>query len=102
MAIFLFSVGALAFAATTAVLLRSLTQAGIRERAARIASARLESLRPLPCGSAASGSELVQGIQSAWAFTRSGPLVSAVVTLTYSLNGAPRKEQYSALLPCLP
>lgn len=102
MAIFLFSVGALAVAASTAVLLRSLTQAGMRERAARVASARLESLRPLPCGSARSGSEVVQGIQSAWVVSGSGPLVSGVVTVTYSLNGAPHKEQYSSLVPCAP
>jgi Tfp pilus assembly protein PilV len=102
LAIFLFSVGALAFAGTTAVLLRALGESGLRERAARVASTRLETLRALPCTSPRSGAELVQGIQSSWTVVRSGALTSAVATVTYSVHGAPRTETYSAAVPCPP
>lgn len=101
-AIFIFAVGALGLAATTAVLIRELAAAGVRERAVRIASNRLETLHGLSCGTARGGSELVQGIQSAWTVSPSGQLISATVTVTYQLNGSPRTESYSSLFHCLP
>jgi prepilin-type N-terminal cleavage/methylation domain-containing protein len=101
-AIILFSVGALAFAGTTAVLMRALTESGVKERAARVASTRLEMLRALPCGTRRTGAELLPGIQSSWTVVSSAALTSAVATVTYSLHGAPRTETYSAVLPCPP
>jgi prepilin-type N-terminal cleavage/methylation domain-containing protein len=101
-AIFIFAAGALALAAATAVVIRMLAQANLRERAARVASNRLENVRSLSCGTARSGSELVQGIQSSWTVAPSGALTAAVATVSYSLNDGPRTDTYSLLFRCPP
>ena len=98
-AIFIFSVGALGFAATATVMVRSLAVAAARERSARIASARLETLRSLPCGGQ-SGSELTQGFQSAWTVVPANSGVSIVEQVTYSAAGATRTDTYKAIVPC--
>lgn len=98
-AIFIFSVGALGFAATSAEILRSLALAAARERAARIASARIETLRSLPCGGQ-SGSEIAQGFQSIWAVAPASPVASVVERVTYSAAGTTRIDTYRASVPC--
>jgi prepilin-type N-terminal cleavage/methylation domain-containing protein len=101
-AIFIFAVGALALAGTTTIVIRTLAEAGARERATRIATNRLETLRGLSCGSAHGGGEAVQGVQSTWTVSPSGGLSSATVTVTYPIGNGPRTERYSLLFPCLP
>ena len=102
LAIFVFAIGALGLAATTAVITRSLAMAGIRERAARLATARIEALRGLSCASVHSGSESVQGLVSSWTVTPAGTRVDVVETVTYGLNGSPRTDSYSSLFRCQP
>lgn len=99
-AIFIFSVGTLGLAATTAVVIRSLGQSAARERAAKMASSRLEILRSLACGKAQNGSEAKEGVESMWTISLSGDQITAVSTVTYPLNGTARTESYSALFPC--
>ena len=101
-AIFVFSVGALGLAATSAVVIRSIAESAARERGARVASSRLETLRSLGCGQAQGGSEVTQGIESAWTVTISGQLVSAVATVTYVLGGRPRTETFTSVFSCSP
>ena len=101
-AIFIFAVGALGLAATTAVVIRSLAQAAVRERAVRIASNRLETLRALSCAGARNGTESVQGIRASWTLSPGGSLMSATTTVTYTIEGLPRTESYSVVFPCPP
>ena len=98
-AIFIFSIGALGFAATTAVILRSLAVATVRERSARIASARLETLRPLACGGQ-SGGETTQGVQSVWTVAPTNAGASVVERVTYVAAGGTRTDTYTAFVPC--
>lgn len=99
-AIFIFSVGALGLAATTAIVLRSLGESGARERAARVAAARLETLRSLVCGAGQAGSEELPGLKSTWTVTPSAGSVSAQATVSYVLAGKSRTESYSTVFPC--
>jgi prepilin-type N-terminal cleavage/methylation domain-containing protein len=101
-AMFVFSVGALALAATTALVMRSLGESALRERAARIAAARLETLRSLGCGQAQSGTEQRGGFQTTWTVSPSSGPISAVTTISYSLYGKSRAESYSSLFACSP
>ncbi|MBA3645930.1 MAG: prepilin-type N-terminal cleavage/methylation domain-containing protein [Gemmatimonadaceae bacterium] len=98
-AIFIFSVGALGFAATTAIIVRSLAVAAARERAARAASARLETLRTLSC-TAQSGSDTRDGFQSSWSVSPAPSGVSVVDRVTYTAAGGMRTDTYSAVFPC--
>jgi len=98
-AIFVFSVGALGFAATTATVLRSLAVAGARERSARIAAARLEILRSQGCA-AQSGSELKQGFQSEWTASPGAAGMSVLERVTYTTASGVRTDSYAAFLPC--
>lgn len=100
-AMFIFSVGALGLAGTTAAMVRSLAASAARERAAGVASSRLEILRSLACGQAQSGSEVQPGIESSWTISQSGQLVTAVATVKYLLNGSIRTETYTSLFPCV-
>ena len=100
LAIFVFSIGALGLAATTAVITRSLAWSAIRERARRVAEGRIESLRALSCGLARSGSETRQGITSTWTVTQTGTSVSIVESVTYNAGGATRTDAYPALVRC--
>jgi prepilin-type N-terminal cleavage/methylation domain-containing protein len=100
-AIFIFSVGALGFAATTAVVIRSLGQSALRERAARIASGRLETLRSVACGGSQSGSETRQGVVAMWTVTPTATSsATAMTTVTYRMAGSIRSDTYSTVFPC--
>lgn len=98
-AVFVFCIGALGLAATTAVILRSLAIAAARERSARIASARLETLRSLSCGGQ-SGSETTQGFQSTWTVDPSSGGATIVERVTYLAAGSSRSDTYTLTIPC--
>ena len=102
LAVFVFAIGALGLAATTAMITRSLALAGIREHAARVATGRIETLRGLSCTSVHGGSESLQGIVSSWSVTPAGPRAGVVETVTYRVSGVPRTDSYSAVLRCQP
>ncbi len=102
LAIFIFSVGALGLAATTAQITRSLAATAMRERALKIASARIEELRSLSCASARSGSETVNGIVSGWTVSASGMRITILESVTYTLNGLGRTDTYRAFVRCRP
>lgn len=101
-AILVFSVGALGLAATSAVIIRALRDNGVRERAARIASSRLEIVRNAACGQAQNGTETNRGITSSWVVSPAGALDSAIVTVTYSLGASAHTDSYTSLFPCKP
>lgn len=101
-AVFIFAVGALGLAATSAVVLRTLGESSARERASRIASSRIETIRSLACSAAQSGSEVRGGMTSVWTVSRSGSGLSASVRVSYVAGGLPRSEALSSEIPCAP
>jgi Tfp pilus assembly protein PilV len=98
-AIFIFAVGVLGLAATTAVIARSLAVAAARERSGRIGSAQLETLRSLSCGGQ-SGSESSQGFRSEWTVAAGTSGASIVERVTYPAAGTTRTDTYTAIVPC--
>ncbi|MDQ6717231.1 MAG: prepilin-type N-terminal cleavage/methylation domain-containing protein [Gemmatimonadota bacterium] len=101
-AVFVFSVGALGLAATSAVILRSLSVSSARERASRLASNRIETMRSFACGAARSGSEIRGGMTSVWTVSRSASGLDAVVSVSYVAGGSTRRETIASTIPCAP
>ena len=99
-AVFVFSVGALGLAATSAIVLRSLGESSARERASRIAASRLETIRSSPCTAAQGGSEVRGGMTSVWSVSRAAAGLSAIVTVSYTSGGRLRQEIVSSTVPC--
>lgn len=99
-AFFLFTVGGLALAATSAVIGLELTANATRERAGRIAASRLEILRA-ECRSARAGREIVGRIESEWSvdFPDSSH-VSLLESVTFPTRRGSRTDVYRVSLPC--
>jgi prepilin-type N-terminal cleavage/methylation domain-containing protein len=99
-ALLIFTVGALALAASSAVVARAMAMNALRERAGRVASSRIEVIKS-QCGIAASGRETVQQIESAWAVTRTdSSRVSVTESVSYFSPRGSRTETYRATVWC--
>lgn len=99
-AIFVFAVGALALAASSAFISRELVLNGRRERAARLASSRLEQIRA-ECPAARSGSERYGDILSIWSVDRdSSGVLTALESVSYPASHGARTDTYRALIAC--
>lgn len=99
-AVFVFAVGALGLAATTAIVTRSLAQSAIRERATRIAEARIEILRGLSCPLIGGGSESIQGVTSTWTSAVAAGHATVTEIVAYTLGGRQRSDSYSTAFRC--
>lgn len=100
MALMLFTVGALALMSTSTVLAIQLGNDARRERAARIAAARLEVLRST-CDAATSGSERIGDVTSSWSVTPSGGNeVLILETASYLTLHGSRADTMRAVVPC--
>lgn len=100
LSLLVFSVGALGLAATTASITRSLTLSSVRERSARIAAARIETLRSLTCAAINSGTESLNGITSSWSTTVTGSRVSVTEAVSYRLGAQSRTDSYTSIFGC--
>jgi prepilin-type N-terminal cleavage/methylation domain-containing protein len=99
-ALLIFTVGALALAASSAVVAQSLAMNALRELAGRVASSRIEVIKS-QCGIAASGRETVQQIESAWAVTRTdSSRISITEAVSYISPRGSRTETYRAMVWC--
>jgi prepilin-type N-terminal cleavage/methylation domain-containing protein len=99
-ALLVFTVGALALAASSAVVAQSLAMDALRERAGRIASSRIEVIKS-QCGIAANGSETIRQIQSSWAIARTdSSVVSITESVSYASPRGPRTETFRAMARC--
>jgi Tfp pilus assembly protein PilV len=99
-AIFVFSIGGLALAGTSAVIGKELNANTVRERAARVAANRIELL-VAACEVSADGDENVAGMQSSWIVSHPAPNSIAVVeTVSYVTPRGPRTDQYTARMRC--
>jgi hypothetical protein len=101
-ALFLFTAGALAFVATSAIVGRELAANAIRERAGRISANRLEILRAA-CRDATGGRETFGQIESVWSVGHpDSSRVSVLESITYPTPRGGRTDIYSVTLPCPP
>ena len=101
-ALLLFTVGALALVATSAVVGREMRANATRERAGRIAATRLEILRAA-CRGAVAGREILGRIESEWSvgFPDSSR-VSLLESVTYPTARGGRTDVYWVTLACRP
>lgn len=99
-ALFVFAVGALALAATSAIIAREMTTNSLRERSALAASNRLEILRS-QCV-ATSGEETRRGVKSTWSAARASARgITAEATTTRSSSaGGEKTDTYQVMLGC--
>jgi prepilin-type N-terminal cleavage/methylation domain-containing protein len=99
-AIFVFAVGALALAASSAFVSRELLLNARRERATRLASSRLEQIRA-ECPAAKSGLERYGDILSIWSVDRdSSGVLTALESVSYPASRGARTDTYHALIAC--
>ncbi|MDQ6872504.1 MAG: prepilin-type N-terminal cleavage/methylation domain-containing protein [Gemmatimonadota bacterium] len=99
-ALFVFTVGALALAAASAMIARTMATNALRERAGRVAASRIASIKS-QCSSAMSGSEQQQQIESTWLVQRADrSRVTLTETVSYTLPGGPQKQRYQTTIWC--
>jgi hypothetical protein len=98
-ALLVFTIGALALAASSAVVARTMRANALRERAGRIAVSRIETIKSA-CASAVSGTESVQGIESQWTVARRAGAVSIVESTRYPSPTGLRLDTYQAVGWC--
>jgi prepilin-type N-terminal cleavage/methylation domain-containing protein len=99
-ALLVFTVGALALAASSAMVARAMATNSQRERGGRVAASRIALLKS-QCGIAVSGSERVHEIESAWSVARSDRgRVSITETVSYASPRGPRTQAYRTTIWC--
>lgn len=99
-ALLVFTVGALALAASSAMAARAMAANALRERGTRVAANRIAIVKS-ECGIAVSGSERVQQIESAWSVSRfDRSRVSVTETVSYESLRGPRTQTYRTTIWC--
>jgi prepilin-type N-terminal cleavage/methylation domain-containing protein len=99
-ALLVFTIGALALAASSAVVARTMHTNLLRERAGRIAASRIETIKSA-CSTAASGMENVEGIESRWTVGRGAQTVSILESTRYQSATGLHLDSYQALALCV-
>ena len=97
-AILVFTVGALALAASSALVARAMARNAERDRAARVAVSRIEVLRS-QCATATTGQETIEQLQSNWGVSR-GQSVILVTESVRCIGAAPCAKSYRAAVWC--
>jgi len=99
-AVVIFSVGLLALAGTSSVILTSLTSTQSRTIAANVAESRFEQIRATACLSRAAGSATTRGITESWTLDRLVRADDVTVAVTFLSNHQARTERFRSFLPC--
>jgi len=97
-AIHIFTIGALALAASSALVARAMARNAERDRASRIAASRIELVKS-QCATATSGRETVEQIQSDWTVSR-GPSLITITGTVRCLAPLSCAESYRAAAWC--
>ena len=99
-ALLVFTVGALALAASSALIAQTMAANALRERSGRLAATRIALIKS-QCGTAVSGSETVQQMESVWSVTRfNRSRVSITESVSYPSPRGPRTRTYSTTVWC--
>ena len=98
-ALMLLTVGLLALASTSAFLTYEHAASGRSEHAATVAGSRLELLRAGRCATA-QGTEIVDGLTTAWSVAASEHTALATVRVSWMERGAPIVQRYASGFTC--
>ena len=100
-AMLMFTLGMLAMASTSAVIVKQMGDSGRMSVAATVAKSRIERLRLGSCTSSQTGSATTRGIAESWTVT---PMVRSAqidVSVTYVTRRGSRSQSYRSMVPCV-
>jgi prepilin-type N-terminal cleavage/methylation domain-containing protein len=99
-AVVIFSVGLLALAGTSAMIVTSMSNTESRTVAAAVAESRFERIGSLACASRASGSAVTRGISETWSVAHLTRADDVTVSVTFLNQHRPRTATFRSFLPC--
>lgn len=99
-AILILSVGALALAGASALIVRRLSESARSASATTIARNRLESSQSLPCSAITSGSEQILGVRSEWSTTGSAYSAAISQRVSYPTRRGAHTDRFLTAAPC--
>lgn len=99
-AITLLSVGALALASLSAVVMRNLNGAAQQTIAATIAQSRFERLRSSPCMALSSGDTTRRGMREVWKVVEESRSITVILAVSYDDGRRKRTQVYETIIPC--
>jgi type II secretion system protein I len=99
-ALTIFTVGLLAMASTTSVIMQLLAGSEARAVAAGVAESRFERIFATACANRTSGTATTRGIPEAWTRTVLARADDVTVTVTFLSGHRPRTETFRSYLPC--
>ena len=99
-AILILSVGALALAGTSALMVRRISETARSAAAVSVARNRLESSHSLPCSAITSGSEQIFGVRSEWSTTGSAYSADITQHVSYPTRRGAHTEHFLSVAPC--
>jgi type II secretion system protein I len=99
-ALMIFTVGALAMAATSANVITMMTASKNRTTAADVAAARFERMRSQPCSAHTSDSTTTRGVGEAWTVANLVRADDVTVRVTFMANRRLQTRIYRSFLPC--
>ncbi len=99
-AVVIFSVGLLALASSSAVMMRTLGESQSKTVAAAVAESRFERIRSTACANRTSGSAVSRGIAESWVRTPLARADDVTVTVQYTSQHRSQSRTYQTYLPC--
>ena len=99
-AMLMFTVGLLALASTSAVVVSQMGDAGRMGVAASAAQTRIERLRSGGCTTAQTGSNAARGVSESWSVTPMTRSARIDVTITYNTRRGLRSQTYRSMMRC--
>lgn len=99
-AILILSVGALALAGSSAVMVRRMAESARGAAAASVARSRLESSFATQCTALSSGGELILGVQSDWSVSGSAKSTDIRQRVTYPTRRGTHTDDFLTAAPC--
>lgn len=100
-AMLMLTVGLLALASTSAVVVKQMGDASRMGVAGTVAQTRIERLRSGTCSTAQTGTGTTRGVSESWTVT---PMVRSAridVTITYTTRRGTRSQSYRSMMRCL-
>jgi prepilin-type N-terminal cleavage/methylation domain-containing protein len=99
-AIVILSVGGLALAGTSALMVRRISESARGAAATSVARNRLESSLSSPCSALTSGSEQVFGVRSEWSTTGSAYSTAVSQHVSYPTRRGAHTDHFLTAVPC--
>ena len=99
-AILILSVGALALAGSSAVMVRRLSDSARNSVGASVGRSRIESSLAAPCSALTGGSEQILGVRSDWSVAGAQNSADIKLRVTYPARRGPHSEDFISSAPC--